>query len=1094
MKGLRKAKNRKAKTRFVALILVFFMAAGFVSVFAPLSAEAAVTVTTPYKVGDIGKERYAGGLTFDATATWKSISTPHATSLSKLTLQGSNGVDKAVDAFCLNVGLRFSSGTYSYCQGSVASVFGSTKAAVLNGLAGYFMNETSIGRDFRRVSTQLAIWYYLETGKTDFSTNANFEADMMTMLYGYFYTNPSGGQQQLIQEYKKVVGATGVTDDQLLSWMNENPKDNTVLRGLAKAYGKKLTTYATGNGSGSVQTAIWSTSRSNYQALMTVGSTFTSFQRPKIKIQKTDQDGSPLAGAKFKVYNSTLGETDYLTTDANGYAETEDNKIKYGDYVVTETVFPAGYKDNGTTEWKFTLNESSYTITLNVVNIKDSGAIGVYKTDDTGKALSGVVFNIYSDSACTSLVGTMTTGSDGKATKADLSADKTYYVREKAAPAGHVYNSKVYSVKVVSNTTTYINSGNAVVNTRQGKFTIYKTDPAGSLGAGYEFTVYSDAACTATVTTLTTGEDGSVTSGWLAPGTYYVKETALPAADTTHEINTEVFTVAVTAGDTSGSITVENALRPGSIRIIKQTNTTGTEAGGWGFQIYDAEGNLVKAVTTVYDIDFRYGMVIASDLEPGTYTVKEIMKAGISESQAIYWDMAEPQTVTVKPGQTATVTFTNRYTGLVEVTKTATNGGSVEGWEFTFTDTSGNVVFVGTTDADGKLAAHLEPGTYYVQETNTDKQYWVCDTSRKTVTVTAGKTVTVSFANQYTGELKIKKTATNGGTVEGWKFELRQEANMIGTFLTDENGEILITGIKPGTYRVTELKQYPSGAGEAEYWELPRYQNITIEAGKTAEVTFENQWKGKLQVTKTMKSGGPVSGWQFEVRDSSGVLVTTLTTGEDGTAASDLLEPGTYTVTELFEENSLYYCKVDNPQTVTVTAGATATASFVNAARPGKIIINKVDNTGNHLAGAKFLLEWSSDGGATWTPVSFNAGSYVVSGGCMSADLAADGTLTTGEDGIIEFSGLHPGLTYRVTELEAPEGYVLLSDYAFVGTLPVGELTAEFTVVNSPGYELPGTGVDTMDTTVMVGLILVAAVSLFSIGLILFKSKRKKEI
>lgn len=147
----------------------------------------------------------------------------------------------------------------------------------------------------------------------------------------------------------------------------------------------------------------------------------------------------------------------------------------------------------------------------------------------------------------------------------------------------------------------------------------------------------------------------------------------------------------------------------------------------------------------------------------------------------------------------------------------------------------------------------------------------------------------------------------------------------------------------------------------------------------------------------------------------------------------------------------------ENPQTVTVKAGETAGVSFTNALRPGRILIEKVDIRGEPLADAKFLLEWSKDG-SLWWPVEYTDAETVKEGFCFNAK-CVNGTLTSGKDGLLEWTGLHPGLMYHVTELEAPKGYSLLTEPAFEGILPADNLTVSFRVVNCEIFKLPDTGV-----------------------------------
>ena len=78
-------------------------------------------------------------------------------------------------------------------------------------------------------------------------------------------------------------------------------------------------------------------------------------------------------------------------------------------------------------------------------------------------------------------------------------------------------------------------------------------------------------------------------------------------------------------------------------------------------------------------------------------------------------------------------------------------------------------------------------------------------------------------------------------------------------------------------------------------------------------------------------------------------------------------------------------------------------------------------------------------------------------GGCSNAALV-NGTLVTPASGKIEWSNLYPGLYYRVTELEAADGFILLKDAAFEGTLPIDDLEVSLRVVNAAEFTLPATG------------------------------------
>ena len=392
--------------------------------------------------------------------------------------------------------------------------------------------------------------------------------------------------------------------------------------------------------------------------------------------------------------------------------------------------------------------------------------------------------------------------------------------------------------------------------------------------------------------------------------------------------------------------------------------------------------------------------------------------------------------------------------GQIQVKKTTNTGQNLSGWKFEIVDKATNkVVKTVTTDSKGlATAANLPAGQYIVREVGGGNAYWQLDTSNHTVTVVAGQTATVTVKNIHRGRIVVQKNAVNGSP-EGWKFEIWQGDTLVETLTTGADGRAVSKYLLPGNYTVKEIHDR-----DGTYWEydVKVEQNATVTAGKDTTVSYTNTQYGLLQIVKTMADGTSPAGWVFRVTDSTGQEVpgSPFTTGEDGVILSGKLAPGTYTVEEIIPDDSLYFCDSPNPQTVVVTAGATASVSFTNALRPGKINIQKVDTLGNPLSGAVFLLEWSTDG-KIWNPIVYSES--IQAGGCSNPDVV-DGCITTGEDGLASWENLHPGLYYRVTEVKAPGGYQLLTEPVFTGKLPIEDLTVSLRVVNAPIFTLPQTG------------------------------------
>ena len=318
--------------------------------------------------------------------------------------------------------------------------------------------------------------------------------------------------------------------------------------------------------------------------------------------------------------------------------------------------------------------------------------------------------------------------------------------------------------------------------------------------------------------------------------------------------------------------------------------------------------------------------------------------------------------------------------------------------------------------------------------------------------------MTVSFTNKRnTGGVKLVKTTNTGKNLDGWKIGLYTDSACTGAvtgspFTTGTDGTVTAAGLTPGTYYAREE------ASDDPYWVCDTsVKTVTVTANGTATVTFSNTHKGRGKIIKIMPDGGSTAGWKFEVYDSNHKLVGAFTTGEDGTALTDYLLPGTYTVKEIIPENSPYTCDAPNPKAVEISAGQTAEVTFTNRMKPGEIRIQKTDTHGEPLAGAEFLLEWSKDG-KQWQTVTYTDSPDVTEGTCTAEGLT-DGKLTSGADGVVRFTGLYSGSLYRVTETKAPKGYQLLTEPVYEGNIRKDDGNfIRLTVVNAPVFELPMTG------------------------------------
>ena len=617
-----------------------------------------------------------------------------------------------------------------------------------------------------------------------------------------------------------------------------------------------------------------------------------------------------------------------------------------------------------------------------------------------------------------------------------------------------------------------------------GNLSLTKTTEDGKNLSGWRFGIYSNSACTSLVSgPHTTNSSGKISVTGLTAGTYYVKElghtdSAINALYTCASTNPQKVTIS--AGATA-TVRFSNVLVKGNVKLVKATNT-GNNLSGWKIGLYTDSG-CTSAVSGSPFTTGTDGTVSVTGLTPGTYYAKEL------SSGDPYWayDTAV-KTVTIKANETASVTFTNTHYGRIEFKKSTNTGNQLGGWTFRVQDSDGKVVGEYTTDENGYACTENLPlGRYNVIELPTEDAYWTGELGFHDVTVKAGQTVVDEWLNREQGLGWFYKQTNTGTDLEGWEITVYRDkdcTDKVGTVTTNADGKVGYY-LDPGTYWAKETGDTLNRFDD-EYWMIDdSVYEFEIKPHEDVSVTFQNIHCGKIQIIKTMEGEGPLSGWQFKITDSTGKAVegSPFTTDENGNILCNAA-PGTYTVEEIIPENSPYYCKSENPQTVTVSEGQTAEVSFTNALRSGKITVEKVDIQGSPLEGATFLLEWSEDG-SLWWPIEYSE--TFGEGKCSNPNIV-DGCLTTGSDGILEWDNLHPGLQYRLTETEAPDGFQLLKGPAFAGELPEDDLTVSVRVTNVRTFTMPETGASTGMLLRLASL----AAALGCVCLIVTKYRKKK--
>ena len=409
-----------------------------------------------------------------------------------------------------------------------------------------------------------------------------------------------------------------------------------------------------------------------------------------------------------------------------------------------------------------------------------------------------------------------------------------------------------------------------------------------------------------------------------------------------------------------------------SLRIKKIDASGSNNVSGIMFNI---EGN-----GTTQTVKTEANGTIDVSLEPGTYTITEQAMSGYIRQ--------ESQTVTLEPGDSKTVTFTNHKYITFDIIKIDNSGfNNIENVEFTVSDEEGNIVFTEKTDANGKISKKLAAGKYFVTETTVPG--YKRQKTKAIVLSEDNPTASITFKNEASDiELKIIKIDDSGlNKVSGITFNVAG-INLNENYITDANGVISV-GLAPGIYTITEVT--PNGFRDTAA------QRVRLRLGDESKtVTFTNiPKKGSAYVKKTSEDGY-VEGFTFNLRGTSVIgkaININATTDSNGIADFGEVLAGTYTITEV---NTPDRYEQQPSKRVTIKDGDQKEIKFNNTLVKHGLKIYKTSEDDN-ISGIEFVIRGRSNGG---TVVNI--------------------TRTTDESGMI-VEELQPG-SYTVTET-VPVGY-----------------------------------------------------------------------
>ncbi len=301
-------------------------------------------------------------------------------------------------------------------------------------------------------------------------------------------------------------------------------------------------------------------------------------------------------------------------------------------------------------------------------------------------------------------------------------------------------------------------------------------------------------------------------------------------------------------------------------------------------------------------------------------------------------------------------------TGKIKIyKKDSENKKPVEGVKFALLDSKLNIIEEVKTDSNGEACfENLYPGSYILKEIETNKMYEINNQDFK-INVEHNKTSNIDIENNHTkGSLKIYKVDKDNNNIAlgniGFDLYSDEFKKIIGTYYTNENGEINIEKIRTGTYSLIEKQTN-------KWYNITKIDKIEIKKDETTTITVENELKkGSIQIEKVDSENNKIKipNVKFEVIDKNGKVLEEIITNEEGKAYTSKYPIRDYKSLYIKEKETDEKYILDNEiYEITLEENKVSNLVISNEKKKGKIKVVKVDKDNSEilLQGVEFNIK-----------------------------------------------------------------------------------------------------------------------------------------